>query len=425
MNAFNFIVGLWLFYLSWGLLMYWIPLWAVLTFRRRETPFFSESSKVPFIYIVSTCRDAASCIPGLIERLKKQNYPSDKFQILLVADNCSDNSAAIARSLGVEVFERTNLQKMGKGYALNEFFERHLQYQSFDGLILFDIDARVRPDFLTRVAAYFQNGAMALQGSTVSKNPNDTMLTKVGDSIQAIIRFHQKGRSLLGLHPMMIGSHGSALTRSSLVKLDWCIVTNVSGDDIELGLRCFLRDIPVTYAENLAVTNDLPAHADVVRKQRRRWTRSILRLTAKYVGPLLVKILQGNLKAIDVLFNSLLNPSFSNLFILLTLTVALLVPLALWNSAITGFAGLAVLLWMCDILYFAIALSSEGTPLRWRDIPRFAAYLCIRGFAFLEGLLSVGSKNWWLTPHESEIPKIEATGSQLGDSRLKSLKKSP
>ncbi len=386
-------------YFSWTLAFLYLPLFAIFYKRPPALPLLNKSKPLPFLWIVAPGHNAVSSIPGLVEGLKRQTYPADRFQITVLADNCNDNSAKIARSLGAHVYERHNLEKMGKGYALNEFLGLDLRNKKFDAIIIFDIDCRVGPDFLEKAAAYFQAGASVLQGETVSKNPQQSLYTRVGDFIQALIRSYQRGRSLLGLNPMMIGSHGIGLSRESLDRLNWQICTDIDGDDMELGLLCALNDIPIQYAPLLAVSNDLPTEAGAIRKQRRRWTRSTFRLTARYVVPLLKKALQGRLITLDVLFNLLLNPSFSNFFIFLTLTAGILGGLGFYFSFLRGYAMAWALLWLASVIYFTAALRSAGMKVRWSDPFKFALYLGIRAVAFFEALWFIRSKEWWPTSH--------------------------
>lgn len=386
----------WLIYLSWHLVMYWLPLLAVRLTKQAARQTALLPGQEPRLLVISPCHNAATSLPGLIHSVRSQTYPSTRTHILILADNCSDNSADVARKLGADVYQRHNPQRMGKGYALNELFERRLNQEMFDGVVMLDVDARVAPDFLSRVGAYFQAGAFILQGATISKNPDDTVLTKVGDGIQGVIRCYQKGRALLGLHPMMIGSHGIALSRASLERLDWRLTTDVSGDDIELGLRAFLRDIPVRYAADLLVCNDLPGSSAAVRRQRRRWTRSTVRLSAKYFLPLLKKGLQGSWKSFDVLFNVLLNPSFANLFIFIALTA---VGLLFWARPLAWF-GLGLFAAMCA--YFGLVFAMEKISIRPRNLAAFLWYLLIRTRAFTEGVVLARSRAWWPTHHKGD-----------------------
>ncbi len=394
-----FLLTIFFVYLAWSLAAYAIPLAAVVFSKKNPSSPAMLNGEAPFLWVVGSCRNDQNAIAGLIECLKKQDYPKNRYRILILADNCADESASVARSLGVDVYERTNAEKMSKGFALTELFDVRLRHENFDGVVLFDIDARVPSDFLRRVAVHFQNGASVMQGSTLSKNPNDTLLTKVGDAVQAVIRSNQKGRSRFGFLPIMIGSHGMALSRESLVRLDWSFGTGLEADDLEVGLLCLLRGIPVSYHDDLNVTNDLPAEASAVRKQRRRWTRGSLRIARHYAFPLLKASLRGNGLAFEALVNLVLNPSFSNLFLWLSVTAGAVTLLSHFSSRWEPWMAAAWILWFADVFYFLAALALEGVKMDFKTVKGIFIYLGVRSIAAFEGLILVRSREWWTTAH--------------------------
>jgi cellulose synthase/poly-beta-1,6-N-acetylglucosamine synthase-like glycosyltransferase len=244
-----------LLYLAVELALYWMPLIAARWRPLRPLPV--PTGEQPVFCIVSACRDGAACIPGLVRCMEAQPYPADKRRLFLVADHCTDDSAALARSLGMEVYERQDPAPAGKGNAVSDFLRHRLRHESFDGLIVLDIDARVDPDFLQRAAAYFATGTEVLSCATFAKNPDQTLLAHVGDVIQKLLRLHQRGRAALGLDAILYGSHGYALSRAALDRLRWRTTTGQVAEDMELRLRCGLAGLAVRYAPDLAVYNDV------------------------------------------------------------------------------------------------------------------------------------------------------------------------
>src|SRR5262249_46788002 len=93
---------------------------------------------LPFFLAVASCHNGAASLPGFVQTMRRQNYPADRYKILLLIDNSTDESLQIARRLGVAVYERTNRERFGKTYALNELCNRCLRHEEFDGLVLFD-----------------------------------------------------------------------------------------------------------------------------------------------------------------------------------------------------------------------------------------------------------------------------------------------
>ena len=84
----------------------------------------------------------------LIDNLKQLNYPKDMYDIYVVADNCTDNTADICRDHGAIVKVRTNKEEVGKGYALDWMFSQMLaQEKQYDAFVVFDADNLVHPEF--------------------------------------------------------------------------------------------------------------------------------------------------------------------------------------------------------------------------------------------------------------------------------------
>lgn len=335
--------------------------------------------------------------------MRTQQYPRDRFRIVIIADNCTDESAKRAMACGADdVYVRQNTARQGKGYALDEILQNNLRHATFDRLLLFDIDALVDEMYLARASSYPFVVPTVYQGSTVSKNPNESRLTRVGDLIQSLVRLYQEGRSRVSLPPLLIGSHGLVIDRAALDQLDWRIAPKgMDGDDLELGLRCALLGVRMQYAPELRVVNDLPAGGQTIRQQRRRWTRSVLRLIPSYAPALLLRGLSGDWRTWDMLIGVLLLPSFSNLFLLLAafagaLGLACAFGAPLQAQAITGAA-----LWGCDVLYLLLTLFRADAGMRFGDILGISWYLAVRVVALVESVFLVRSKEWWPTPHRA------------------------
>ena len=93
--------------------------------------------------VVIAARNESMVIGNLIRSIQNQTYPSKLIDIFVVADNCTDNTAQIARQLGAVVYERFNKEQVGKGYAL-DFAFRHIAQDYganyHDAYLIFDAD---------------------------------------------------------------------------------------------------------------------------------------------------------------------------------------------------------------------------------------------------------------------------------------------
>ncbi len=125
---------------------------AALAGRRRSAPPVTGSPL--FLAVIVPAHDEALVLNGTLESLLAQTYPRDRFEIVVVADNCTDGTAALARLHPVTVLERSHATERGKGYALNHAVSYLLgQPSPPDGFVIVDADTQVALDFLMLISA--------------------------------------------------------------------------------------------------------------------------------------------------------------------------------------------------------------------------------------------------------------------------------
>ncbi len=129
---------------------------ALLTQRRRATQIAQEgplvAAQTRFALLIPA-HDEEIVLSTLLESLAQLTYPKELYRVYVIADNCTDKTAELARQFdGVQVYERFDQQKRGKGYALNWMWQQLEESQQvFDAYIVLDADSVVNPDVLTRV----------------------------------------------------------------------------------------------------------------------------------------------------------------------------------------------------------------------------------------------------------------------------------
>lgn len=117
-------------------------------------------------------------IGKLIESLLNQDYPRELFDVFVIADNCTDNTAKVARQYGVNVYERFNKVEKGKGVALEWMFNKLFKMQKkYDAVAIFDADNIVSKNWCKEINSKMQEGYKVVQGYIDSKNPNDSWIT--------------------------------------------------------------------------------------------------------------------------------------------------------------------------------------------------------------------------------------------------------
>ena len=127
--------------------------------------------------IVVPAHNEQEGIASTVENLLSVEYPKDLFSVVVVADNCSDETAARAERSGARVFVRHDEKLRGKGYALAHAFERLAR--EVDAVVVVDADTVVSPNLLSAFAARIQAGAMAVQADYAVRNPNAAWRTRL------------------------------------------------------------------------------------------------------------------------------------------------------------------------------------------------------------------------------------------------------
>ena len=115
---------------------------------------FKPAKKKHKYGIVIAARNESAVIGNLLESINKQSYPKDLYQVFLVADNCTDNTAHIAKKYGAIVYERFDNEHRTKGYALQYLFEnikKDYGINTFEGYFIFDADNLLKEDYIEKM----------------------------------------------------------------------------------------------------------------------------------------------------------------------------------------------------------------------------------------------------------------------------------
>lgn len=179
-------------------------------------------------------------VANLIESLKNQNYNKDLYDIYVIADNCTDNTARVAREAGAIVYERFDNTKKTKGYALDWFLQQKIQEDAdYDAVCIFDADNIVDKNFIKNMNKKLCQGEDVVQGYRDIKNPTDSWVT-AGYAIfyWTMHRFYHLARYNIGLSPLLNGT--GFMVRFDILKPNgWKTVTLT--EDIEFSLQRIIK----------------------------------------------------------------------------------------------------------------------------------------------------------------------------------------
>ncbi|MEA4848572.1 MAG: glycosyltransferase family 2 protein [Clostridiaceae bacterium] len=261
-------------------------------------------------------------IENIVDNLKQLNYPKDSYDVYVIADNCTDNTAAAAKAAGANVLERTDDNRRGKGYALQWAFEKILydEDSEYDAAVIFDADNLVSKNFLKEMNNKLCDGQKVIQGYIDSKNPDDSWITaSYSIAFWSSNRLFQCARSFLGMS-CEIGGTGFCMDVGVLKQIGWnatCLV-----EDLEFTMKLMLNNIKVAWAHEAIVYDEKPLTLAQSWRQRRRWMQGFADVCSRYFVRLFKKgIRDRNAALIDCALYTL-QP-----YVLLTGGIMLLLPL--------------------------------------------------------------------------------------------------
>jgi cellulose synthase/poly-beta-1,6-N-acetylglucosamine synthase-like glycosyltransferase len=208
-------------------------------------------------------------IGATVRSLLSSEYPPEQRRVLVIADNCTDATAARAREAGAFVLERKDDERRGKGYALEAAFEHVLADDFAHGVIVVDADTVVAPNLWRAVSSRIAAGDRAMQVTNAVRNPGAGWRPRLQAIAMAMINgVRSLGRERLGLSVGLRGT-GMAFARSTLEEVPHRVYGVV--EDVEYGVRLGLAGIRVAFAAETWIRSDAPVSAQASLSQRRRW----------------------------------------------------------------------------------------------------------------------------------------------------------
>ncbi len=324
---------------SVGLCVFYVFVLSVLAASVRRKPKIEPTVSRRFAVVVPAHNEESTIAPT-IQSILRMDYPRHLFDAFVVADNCTDRTAAVSREEGAIVLERNEDALRGKGYALRWSTDRLLSSpQAYDAIVIIDADSVISSSFLGVMNSYLQSGAQVVQSSDLVKPQPGAWspeITRLGFVLYNYVR--PLGRRVLGCSAGLRGN-GMCLSAAVLRSFPWNAYSRA--EDLEFGLYLLLRGIPTIFAPEALVLATMPRNPRLAESQRARWEGGRLPIIRKFAPRLLHQGLsQLSLKHIDALID-LLTPALMNL--------AALVSGILLCTAILFYAGIHSMLVFVEV----------------------------------------------------------------------------
>lgn len=280
--------------LEWALALCGLPLFLAASYlgvlallaRRTRTQSGFADPRTRFDVVVPA-HDEASGIARTVKNLLALDYPASLRRIIVIADNCTDDTAERARAAGALVRVREDAAFRGKGYALRFAFDESLKDGAADAMVVVDADTVVSENLLRSFDAHIRRGAQAVQAEYGVLNADASWRTSLMRLAFAL--FHDVRSSARERLKVSTGLRGNGMcfTRELLSAHPHDAFSVV--EDLEYGVRLALAGIRVVYAGDAHVKGEMPSSEQGSRTQRRRWEGGRFGVARAHAGTLLFR----------------------------------------------------------------------------------------------------------------------------------------
>jgi 1,2-diacylglycerol 3-beta-glucosyltransferase len=239
---------------------------------RTPRGFAPSESKTRFVILIPA-HDEEGTLPGALRSCAEIQYPPERYGVVVIADNCRDHTAQVARDAGVRCLERTDSERKGKGHALQWGLAKILQ-EEHDAVVVLDADCEIDPQALTAFDVRIQQGCVALQSNNTTSNSDASPIayaTAVGNFIENQLFYAPK--STLGLSVFLRGT-GMVLSTAILRQLPWDAFG--LAEDVEYTIRLLKTGNRVNFVPDATVRSPFPVDERQLGIQRTRWARGNL-----------------------------------------------------------------------------------------------------------------------------------------------------
>ncbi len=256
-----------------------------------QTPKEYEETKKHKYAVLISARNERAVVGQLIESIKQQNYPRELIDTFVVADNCTDDTADVARRAGARVYERFNKDYIGKGYALDYLLKKiAVDYgDAYDGYFVFDADNILDADYVREMNKVFCHGFRVVTSYRNSKNYGDNWI-----SAGYALWFLREAKYIN--HPRMLLGTSCAISGTGFLVSKDVFLENggwkhhLLTEDIEFSIDSVIHGERIGYCNSAVFYDEQPTKFSASWNQRLRWSKGFYQVFFHYGRQLLSRI---------------------------------------------------------------------------------------------------------------------------------------
>ena len=239
-------------------------------FKKKKYP---PASKNHFFAFIISARNEDKVIANLIDSIKHQDYPKDKYSIYVIADNCTDNTAKVARDNGAIVIERNDKTLIGKSYALDKVLNYAIKDDDrIEAFIVFDADNVVDPEFTKEMNKAFDAGYKIATSFRNSKNYGSSWVASgAGMTFFRECRVMHRMRSRFNMTTYVSGT--GFMVDKNIIKENGGWVNHLLIEDVEFSIDEYLKGEKIAYVADAIMYDEHPKSFKDSCRQRLRWCK--------------------------------------------------------------------------------------------------------------------------------------------------------
>lgn len=272
---------------------------------RRSDPLPAARDERIFRIIVPA-HDEELVLAPVLRRLLALDYPRSRFEVVVVADNCTDRTAEVARSCGARVFERSDPTARGKGHALAHAFAA-LKHEVFDAYVVLDADTLAGPQLLQVFNRYISAGKRVIQAHYDVHDPFSNRRTALMYVALRIFHYVRPlGRRALGCSATLTGN-GMCFRKDVIDRQPWNAFSIT--EDLEYTSQLIHQGERIAFAPEAPIWAQMPTTRSQASSQRQRWEGGRFQLARRDgLRSLLLGLRRRDLRLIDWAMDLLIPP---------------------------------------------------------------------------------------------------------------------